>query len=179
MFVRIKRNTKIKTRVYISVKMAKTYRTKRPNKRNKTQKHSNEFHKKPDISLIVQTLLEMLTTVKLYHWNTLSYSQHKATDQLYDELNESIDTFVEVLLGKNDRRIGKMASVCRQYDFKQGNDTEEPDATLFKQKIYEYRRFLQELNRLFSEKKDSDLLNVRDEIVGQLNQFLYLLSFTR
>ena len=121
----------------------------------------------------------MLNTVKLYHWNTLSYSQHKATDQLYSDLNESIDTFVEILLGKTEGRIGKMANVCRHYDFKLHGVLEEPNAALFKQKIFEYRRFLQELNRLFSEKKDSDLLNVRDEIVGQLNQFLYLLTFTK
>lgn len=156
------------------------------NKQNRTlrRKHSNPNSKKgsqgkPDISLIVKTLLELLNTVKIYHWNTLSYAQHKATDKLYDELQDSIDTFVEVLLGKNDRRIRKMASVCRQYDFKQNqNNNPEPDVRLFKQKIYEYRRFLTELNRVFSVKKDSDLLNIRDGIVGQLNQFLYLLSFT-
>jgi DNA-binding ferritin-like protein len=155
--------------------MAKTYRHKRPHKKNKTQKHNRS---NSSTSLIVHNLLEMLNTVKLYHWNTLSYSQHKATDQLYSDLNESIDSFVEILLGKTEGRIGKMANVCRHYDFKLHGD-EEPSATLFKQKIFEYRRFLQELNRLFSEKKDSDLLNVRDEIVGQLNQFLYLLTFTK
>ena len=156
--------------------VAKTYQKKRSVKRNTTKKR----HSKPDITLIIQTLLEMHTTVKIYHWNTLSFAQHKATDQLYDELKDSIDTFVEILLGKNDkRRIGKMASVCKQYDFKQGNGDKEPDVALFKQKIFEYRRFLTDLNRVFSAKKDSDLLNVRDEMVGQLNQFLYLLSFEK
>ena len=161
--------------------MAKTYKKKQDKLRHKTQKNTsiNKPVDNHNISLIVQTLLEILTTVKLYHWNTLSYAQHKATDQLYDELNDSIDTFVEILLGKNDRRIGKLASVCRQYDFKQKNDNKEPDAVMFKQKIFEYRHFLTELNRGFSVKKDSDLLNVRDEILGQLNQFLYLLSFTK
>lgn len=159
--------------------MAKTIRKKHFNKKNKTQKQvSNEKQEKPDISFIVQTLLQILTTVKIYHWNTLSYAQHKATDKLYEELNDSIDSFVEILLGKNEKRIGKMVNICRHYDFKK-NDEKEPELTQFKQKIYDYRRFLTELNRVFSAKKDSDLLNVRDEIMGQLNQFLYLLSFTK
>ena len=42
----------------------------------------------------------MLNVVKIYHWKTFSYATHKATDELYEELNENIDKFVEVLLGK-------------------------------------------------------------------------------
>ena len=48
----------------------------------------------------IPTFLHMLNTVKLYHWKTTSYSTHKATDQLYSDLNEKIDEFVEILLGK-------------------------------------------------------------------------------
>jgi len=32
-------------------------------------------------------MLQMLMTVKLYHWNTLSFSTHKATDELYGSLH--------------------------------------------------------------------------------------------
>ena len=31
---------------------------------------------------IVTMFLQMLNTVKLYHWKTSSYAQHKATDSL-------------------------------------------------------------------------------------------------
>ena len=34
-----------------------------------------------------------------------------------------------------------------------------------------------DLNLCFDEKKDSDLLTVRDDILSDLNQFFYLLSF--
>ena len=43
---------------------------------------------------IVKTFLQFLITIKLYHWNTSSYSTHKATDDLYSKLNEGIDSFV-------------------------------------------------------------------------------------
>ena len=41
----------------------------------------------------------MLNTVKLYHWKTFSFATHKATDELYEDLNKYVDEFVEVMLG--------------------------------------------------------------------------------
>ena len=50
---------------------------------------------------VVTKFLQMLITVKLYHWNTFSYATHKATDDLYSKINDNIDSFIEVLLGKH------------------------------------------------------------------------------
>ena len=49
----------------------------------------------------------------------------------------------------------------------------------FKKRMYEYRDFLIEMDLYFDKKKDTDLLSVRDELLGDVNQFLYLLSFTK
>jgi DNA-binding ferritin-like protein len=121
-------------------------------------------------SAIVRIFLEMLTTIKLYHWKTHSFAQHKATDELYSRLNEHIDNFVEILLGKDESRIRMVAKCNPLYDYK---STES-----FKEKIYEYREFLVSLTKSFSP-ADSDLLNVRDEILGDINQFLYLMTFDK
>ena len=43
--------------------------------------------------------------------------------------------------------------------------------------MFEYREFLTDLSNKFDEKKDSDLLSIRDEILADINQFLYLFSF--
>ena len=72
---------------------------KQTNKINKTRK--NNYSRENIIILC----LEMLNTVKLYHWKTMKYAEHKATDDLYGELNDKIDEFVEVLMGKDGRRI--------------------------------------------------------------------------
>ena len=40
---------------------------------------------------LVLCLLELLLSVKFYHWRTSSYSTHKATDELYGDLNDNID----------------------------------------------------------------------------------------
>lgn len=145
--------------------------TKSKNKRlRKTVKHSH----KPSTncnSKIIRTLLEMINVVKLYHWHTRSYAEHKATDELYGRLNDNVDKFVEVYLGKDGSRIqnwNKKMEII-QYD----------DANNFKKRIYEYREFLTNLTRCLNPAKDSDLLNIRDEILGDLNQFLYLLTFNK
>lgn len=153
----------------------KTMKKRRPMSMKKVQ-HKQSVSNSPSangesVSRIVKTFLELLNTVKLYHWNTLSFAQHKATDELYGKLNEHIDSFIEVLLGKTQGRIQKME---KQLDLYQFSMNEEVD---FKHKIHEYRKFLIDLNRVFPSAEDSDLLNIRDEIVGDLNQFLYLMTF--
>ena len=111
----------------------------------------------------------MLNTVKLYHWKTRSFAQHKATDELYEQLNGHVDKFVEVLLGKDESRIKMVERRCELLDFYDSSD--------FKARIYEYREFLVDMNQYFDAKRDTDLLNIRDEILGDINQFLYLMTF--
>jgi hypothetical protein len=44
--------------------------------------------------------MTILDQIKLYHWQTLSYPRHKATDELHEELSSLVDKFVEVLHGR-------------------------------------------------------------------------------
>ena len=122
-------------------------------------------------SHLVKVFLEMLNMVKLYHWKTRSYAQHKATDELYEKLNSNIDTFIEVLLGKDESRIKMMEKNIDLIDSSNVKD--------FKKRVYEYREFLINMSRYFDSKRDSDLLNIRDEILGSINQFLYLMTFDK
>ena len=137
--------------------------------RNTHIRHSISNDKK---SHIVRIFLEMLNTVKLYHWKTRSFAQHKATDELYAKLNENIDSFVEVLLGKDESRIRIPSKKMPLVDVKNANN--------LKDCIYEYREFLiSDISKYFDSKRDSDLLNIRDEILGNINQFLYLMTFDK
>jgi len=139
-------------------------------KKNVTRKRrSSKQYTEPQI---VMTFLEMLNTVKLYHWKTHSYAQHKATDELYKNLNTNIDTFVEIMLGKKGNRVN-LTNVhsIPLYDY---NNLQS-----FKKKIAEYRIFLINMTQYDSLNitNNSDLLNARDEILGNINQFEYLLTF--
>ena len=121
---------------------------------------------------IAVVFLEMLMMVKLYHWKTTSYATHKATDELYSKLNENIDSFIEVLLGKTGSRIDLM-------NHKQIKLIDLSSSESLKREIEAFKGYLVSLNenRAMLTMTNVDLFTIRDEILANLNQFLYLLSF--
>ena len=122
---------------------------------------------------VVCKFLAMLNTIKLYHWKTYSYATHKATDELYASLGGNIDKFVEILLGKAQNRIKLRTNNIPVKDM---NNPQE-----FKREIESYKSYLVNLsnNKALGATgmTNTDLLNIRDEILGDLNQFLYLFTF--
>ena len=138
--------------------------------RRKTLKVDRADSKNKRNAYIVQKFLEVLNMVKLYHWKTHSYAQHKATDELYERLNKHIDEFVEVLLGKENKRVKMVEKTLRVLD---NNSSHE-----FKTHIYEFREFLVGIDTHFN-KKDSGLLSIRDDLLVDINQFLYLMTFDK
>lgn len=113
----------------------------------------------------------MLNIIKIYHWKTLSYPQHKATDELYESFNGRMDEFVETMLGKTGKRFN-LSSVKHIpfYDY--------TNVTKFKQCIETFKIYLVNMSNAsyFKNPGNSDLLNIRDEILGDLNKFTYLLT---
>ncbi len=116
--------------------------------------------------------LENLLMIKLYHWKTYSYATHKATDKLYEKMNSNMDSFIEVLLGKTGIRTNLMGNKnIRLIDL---NSPEN-----LKRKLVEFKNYLVSLNNNKAMKimQNTDLYNIRDTILGDVNQFLYLLTF--
>jgi DNA-binding ferritin-like protein len=114
--------------------------------------------------------LQMLNTVKLYHWKTSNYAEHKATDELYTNLNLNVDTFVEVMLGKTGSRVNLTGQKSIPLlDFTNVDD--------FKKEIADYKTFLTGMSSDASLNANTDLMNIRDELLSNLNQFTYLLTF--
>jgi hypothetical protein len=115
----------------------------------------------------VHTFLHMLNTVKLYHWKTTSFSTHKATDELYSTLNEKIDDFMEVILGKREMggRLKLLSAPLIKLSVYSNNEA-------FKKQIETYKDFLIALD----DSLGSDLLAIRDEILAAFNKFLYLIT---
>lgn len=118
---------------------------------------------------IVNLMLTLRNQVKLYHWETKNFARHKATDDLVDKLDASIDKFVEVYIGKYGRpTLNSRTGSIRIRNF---NDQEAP--VLLKQAINWMTTKLPSLLK----PSDTDLLNIRDEIIADLNQTLYLFTF--
>jgi len=115
---------------------------------------------------------EILLMIKLFHWRTHSYATHKATDELYSSFNEHMDKFIEVLLGKSGSRIHLMNQTNIKLE-----DMESQDR--LKQKIDSFKSYLVGLdnNPTIKLMSNTDLLNIRDEMLADMNKFLYLLTF--
>jgi len=122
--------------------------------------------KKSTTGHIINFFLTLINTIKIYHWKTTSYSQHKATDDLFSKLQDNVDKFMEVYLGKNPRfktnDVGSIHLTCC--------DNLRDLKTLIE-------KCIKKLPLIdLSPSNDTDLLNIRDEILADLNQFLYLLT---
>ena len=105
----------------------------------------------------VVSFLKILHVIKLYHWNTKVFSQHKATDELHAKLSELVDSYMEKYMGIHGR-----VSVHTSMNLRQHTPEE------FIHEIKEFRKMLTQLHGT------PDLDNIRDEILGEIDQFLYL-----
>ena len=100
--------------------------------------------------------LQLQNNILLFHWNTTSYSAHKASDKLYKNLATLIDKFIEVGLEKRIPAFEEKTTVCNH--------------TLPKMKTY----LKQSVNVLKKMKLENDLANLRDAMIEEIHQFLYL-----
>ena len=117
----------------------------------------------------VTVLLEMQTQLKILHWQTKSFAQHEAFGKTYDELADLIDEFVEVNTGKKGRfQLGK-SDVVELQNYNPTTMTGFIDSSI---------DFLINMNGILDPKKDSDLLTIRDEMLGSFNKLKYLLTLS-
>jgi hypothetical protein len=116
---------------------------------------------------IVTTFFNIRDQIKLYHWQTKSFAEHKATDDLIVKLDTNIDTFVETYMGRYGRPYVKKTLPVKNLTvtgiraFIAGSD----------------EWMTNKLPRMLK-KTDSDLLNIRDEILADLNQVKYLFTLS-
>ena len=115
---------------------------------------------------IINVLLTLRTQVKIYHWQTNSFSRHKATDDLVTSLDENIDKFVEVYMGK----YGPPKMTAASGKFVVHDTADKRAGKLLNAGI----DWLTHDLPTFLKKQDTDLLNIRDEILADLNQAGFL-----
>ncbi len=114
---------------------------------------------------IVTHLLTIRNQIKLYHWQTREFARHTATDALTTTLDTNIDAFVESYMGRYGRP--SVSGSIKLHNFS------ESAARSFVTKETKYLE--KELPRKIG-KGDTDLLNLRDTILGDLTKVLYLFT---
>ena len=112
----------------------------------------------------VKVMFNLQLINKLYHWNTTSYARHKATDQFDDSISPLIDRFVEVYSGRYN--IKPQVS-----DIILNNKFVTDDG--FGDLLRAIKGYLERDVPKFA--NNSELLNIRDEILAEINKMNYLL----
>jgi hypothetical protein len=116
----------------------------------------------------VHFFFSMREQIKLYHWQTKVYSRHKATDGVIEALDKNIDMYVETYMGK----YGRPKMSARNNIVKIQNLSETTIVRFIKNCI---AYLTSELTRKLKP-VDTDLVNMRDEMLADLNQLLYLFT---
>ena len=116
----------------------------------------------------IHFFLNLRDHIKLYHWQTRIYARHIATDKMLETFEKSIDSFVEIYIGKYGRPkiTGKNAEITL-------HNLTEPGVIRV---IHAAIKYLQGPLTKSLKAADSDLINIRDEMIGELNQLLYLFT---
>lgn len=117
---------------------------------------------------LLTPLISLQEQLRIFHWQSNTYAQHKAFGRAYEHLGDLIDQFVEVYSGK----FGVPKSKIK-YNIVLENFSGEYAEYLNSAVV-----FLLNLNDEFDSTKDSDLLNIRDEMLSEVNQLKYLLTLS-
>ena len=121
--------------------------------------------KPTDAQEIIQALMTFRQQTQIYHWQTNSYARHKASDELLEKITEFTDKFMEIYFGK----YGKVViSAPIPITINNMNDDEAAGyldvmMTYFEERLVPYL-----------DAKDTDLVNLRDEILAAVKQTKYL-----
>ena len=112
-------------------------------------------------------LLELQNQLRIYHWQTESFATHKALGDAYENLDEQIDIFVEEFMGK----YGKIRS-DKGFNITLKNIDESDINSVINTAI----EFLDKQLPSLLQPNDTNLLNIRDEMLGVLEKLKYLLT---
>lgn len=115
----------------------------------------------------VNFFLSLQCQLKVMHWQTKGYARHKALDETLSSLSELIDTFVEEAMGK----YGRFKLEEETKNIKLSN-LNEMDVKSMCNTVIEA---LNQYNEQFEE-TDTNLLNIRDEMIGLFSKLKYLLT---
>jgi DNA-binding ferritin-like protein len=135
-----------------------------------TPRTGNE--KSHECSVVFSKILQNIVQTKLLHWQSKMYGQHKALDKLFEGIIDLGDNLAESIMGKYGRPILSQDELCLKimnYDTSENGD-------LSKFMSHLYKCYSDDCRSIFDPIKDSEIINILDEIVALIDKTKYLLS---
>ena len=118
-----------------------------------------------DLQQYIADTQHFSNALKFFHWQTKIYAKHIALGELFAGVTELVDEFTETAMGK----YGRIDVAGLSYTFI--NVSDENVVSVVDGAI----DMCIKVQSAF-DKDDTDLMNLRDTILGKLNQTKYLLT---
>lgn len=116
---------------------------------------------------IILKLVQIQNQFRFLHWQTFGDAKHRAYGELYDIIGGHLDTFAEAMMGKYGRPQFESEFMIAFQDIKSINLQNFIDGIV---------EFLVSITDHLDGRYDTDLLNIRDEILANINKTKYLLT---
>ena len=120
-----------------------------------------------NINSNVNFFLGLQCQIKVFHWQTKGYARHQAFDMVFGELLPLVDSFVEEAMGK----YGRFKLDDETNTIKLANLNELDPKTMIKTVCQALIQYTEQFDET-----DTNLLNIRDEMLGLFNKLNYLLT---
>ncbi len=117
---------------------------------------------------VITPLVQFQQQMRIFHWQTDSFARHKAFGKIYENLDGLVDEFVETYMGI----FGKSKPVNNF------NITLLPleDDDVISDVLEDFVEYLKDMSLEIDDR--TDLLNIRDSILGEVNKLKYLLTLS-
>jgi len=114
-------------------------------------------------------ILKNSAQVKLFHWQTCSYAEHKTFDKFLNSFSGLSDDLMESVMGKYGR-----PQLTAEHSTLEMVNYDSQSILNFMDRLH--KCYSCEIKDLFDPSKDSELINILDEIVALIDKTKYLLT---
>lgn len=116
---------------------------------------------------LILKLIQVQNQFRFLHWQTYGDAKHRSYGDIYESLGGHIDSFAEALMGKYGRVEFEPEFMVAFQDIKSLSIQNFLDGVT---------EFLVSMTEKLDSKYDTDLLNLRDEMLLSINKLKYLLT---
>ena len=119
--------------------------------------------------LILPVFFRHQIYIKMFHFQTNKYGAHKASDSYLEKFSANMDRFTEVMQGICGQ-VQNESMTLQQFNFNEYRSINQMIS-----KMNEFINWLKTLDNFVN--GESSLLTIRDEMLADAQQFVYLLKF--
>ena len=152
---------------------------------NENENNNNELNESPSandnkIADIILALFQIQATLRVSHFLSEKKSDHETLDKFLKKFNKKMDKFIEVWMGKHEKfDLGKNRQV-NVYQITKDELFAYLDLVLefltgdvVESNVYKLSKY--PLKNVMNNKKNVDLMSIRDDIVRNINRMKYRL----